>query len=74
MQNPTDPQVLKAFEAAEKDVKAKAEELREIADSYERSKNLADKIKGVEVDISLQLQEYTKVSCLALGWAVVGGN
>ena len=59
--------MLKAFEEAEKDVQAKAEELREIVDTYETAKNLADKIKGVEVDISLQLQEYKKV-CWVRRW------
>lgn len=63
-------QVLKTFEAAEEDVQAKAEELHEIANKYEKAKALEDKIKGVEVDISLQLQEYTKVC----RWAFVAGN
>ncbi|CAM9576403.1 unnamed protein product [Ectocarpus sp. 12 AP-2014] len=53
-------EVLKAFEAAEAEVNTKAEELREIAESYEKAKSLADKIRGVEVDISHQLQEYAK--------------
>lgn len=50
-----------AFEAAEKDVAEKGAELKEISTAYEASKLLADKIKGVEVDITLQLQEYAKV-------------
>ena len=54
-------QVMKAFEAAEKDVAEKAGELKEISEAYEKAKSLADKIRGVEVDITLQLQEYAKV-------------
>lgn len=57
---------MQAFEAAEADVKVKAEELREIAESYEKAKNLADTIKGVEVDITIQLQEYAKVPVVAI--------
>lgn len=50
-----------AFDKAEAAVEAKAEELNEISKSYEKAKNLADKIQGVEVDIIDQLQGYTKV-------------
>lgn len=53
--------MLEAFEAAEKDVKEKAEELHDIAGKYEKAKAEADKIRGVEVDISHQLDEYAKV-------------
>lgn len=61
---------MKAFEAAEAEVNTKAEELREIAESYEKAKSLADKIRGVEVDISHQLQEYAKVLLLCFGVCV----
>lgn len=54
-------QVLTTYEAAQVDVEGKAEELGEIAKRHEQATALADKIKGVEVDISHQLQEYTKV-------------
>lgn len=52
---------MEAFQAAEKDVAMKAGELKEISVAYEKAKSLADKIRGVEVDITLQLQEYAKV-------------
>ena len=54
-------QVMEAFQAAEKDVAEKTGELKEISVAYEKAKSLADKIRGVEVDITLQLQEYAKV-------------
>ncbi len=64
-------QVLKAFEAAEGDVSAKAEELHEIAESYEKAKNLADKIRNAEVDINIQLDEYKKVRTCSRQWVGV---
>lgn len=49
-------------------MKEKAEELHDIGGKYEKAKAEADKIRGVEVDISHQLDEYAKVWKLIIGY------